>query len=158
VRVKSASGHQIILDDANERIYISTARGNNYIELDGDGRIHIYANNDVSMNVGGDLNFSATGNFNVNANNVNIASRADTKISSCGSFHVNAGSELNLTSSKDTNFKVGQNFVLSSSKMLLNGSSKAAEAVCADVPSVVPAHEPWVRPNSKIKRNKNWRA
>jgi hypothetical protein len=158
VRVKSASGHQIILDDANERIYISTARGNNYIELDGDGRIHIYANNDVSMNVGGDLNFSATGNFNVNANNVNIAARADTKISSCGSFHVNAGSELNLTSSKDTNFKVGQNFVLSSSKMLLNGSSKAAEAVCADVPSVVPAHEPWVRPNSKIKRNKNWRA
>lgn len=158
LRLKSASGHQIIMDDANERIYISTARGNNYIELDTDGRIHVYSNNDVALTVGGNLDFSVSGNFNVNAQNVNLSARNDMKISSCKNFHVNSGGNLNLTSETTTNLKVGENLVVSSSMIYLNSSTSAEAAECAAEPSVVPSHEPWTRPISKVQRNKNWRA
>jgi hypothetical protein len=61
VRMKSANGHQIIFDDANERIYISTAKGNNYVELDQDGRIHVYGSGSISFSSGGDFNITAAG-------------------------------------------------------------------------------------------------
>ena len=49
VRLRTTSGHQILLDDTNERIYISTAKGNNWIELDQDGNIDMYSANNVSI-------------------------------------------------------------------------------------------------------------
>lgn len=157
-RLKTASGHQIILDDANERIYISTARGNNYIELDGDGRIHVYTNNDMNLNVGGNLNWAVGKDFNLNAENVNIQARQDAKISSCEEMHFNSTKKMFLTTEKDMNLKVGEKLVITSSVLFINSGLKAEEAKCCSTPSNVPQHEPWKRPASKVKRNKNWRA
>lgn len=157
MRMKTAGGHQIIMDDANERIYISTAQGNNYIELDADGRIFVYANNDVAMYVGGNLDYQVVGNFNVAAENINFSARKDMKISSCENFHISAGGNLNLSTDKQLNLKSGENTVLSSSRFVVNSSQTAEAAKCADSPSIVPQHEPWTRPGSKIKRNKNWK-
>src|ERR1035437_2796747 len=42
-RWKTTEGTQIIMDDTNERIYISTARGRNWMEIDeGSGKIYFY--------------------------------------------------------------------------------------------------------------------
>lgn len=64
---KSSSGHQIILDDSNERIYISTAKGGNYIEMDSSGNIDVYAKNRLSFHSDSDINFDATGSIRLTA-------------------------------------------------------------------------------------------
>lgn len=59
IRFRTTSGHQIILDDTNERIYISTAQGNNWIEMDQDGNIDIYTANKLNVHADKEINFTS---------------------------------------------------------------------------------------------------
>lgn len=157
IRMLTAMGHQIILDDANERIYISTERGNNYIELDSDGRIHIFGANDVSLYTGGSLNLTAEKDINFQGENLNFSARSNLALSSCKDMHINSGGKLNLTVDKAVNFKITEDFIVKAKTIQLNPPKPAEEAVCATAPTTVPEHEPWVRPKSKNKRNKHWK-
>jgi phage gp45-like len=115
MRLKTAEGHQIIFDDANERIYVSTSKGNSWVELDQDGHINIYGSDSISIRSGKDINFFADNNINLEAvNAVNI--KADKSnislncggtyqvlaaqnilLSACGIFDVNATGTMHLT-------------------------------------------------------------
>jgi hypothetical protein len=66
-RLRTTAGNQIIFDDSNERIYVSTAKGGTWLELDEDGHIHAYAAESMSFSAGGDINFTANKTFNVYA-------------------------------------------------------------------------------------------
>jgi len=156
VRIKTASGHQVILDDANERIYISTAKGASWLEMDQDGRIHVYSNASINFSCAGDFNVAAGGNFNVSAANVNIGASKNTKIGGCSSTHISGGT-MNLDSGGVFNILAAGSIIGSGSEIHLNGP-KASSAACPSGPSVVPQHEPWVRAGSRIKRNVNWKA
>lgn len=92
VRVKTAEGHQLILDDANERIYISTAKGKSWVEMDVDGRIQIFGADSFSVRSGEDINFFADRDINLEAGrHVNVkADEGDVKVSAKGSLHLNA--------------------------------------------------------------------
>ena len=59
VRIKTADGHQVILDDANERIYVSTCSGKSWFEMDRDGHIHAYGSESLSLSAGADINLIA---------------------------------------------------------------------------------------------------
>ena len=73
LRIKSCEGNQIILDDSNERIYISTARGGCWLEFDEDGHIHLFGKESISIRAGKDINITADNNVNIEAGkNVNI--------------------------------------------------------------------------------------
>lgn len=158
VRIKTADGHQVIFDDANERIYISSAKGQTWVELDSDGRVHIYAGDSVSITSGGDFNLAAKGNVNIQAGgNLNLLAGGYGRLSACDDVSLSADGTLNLMSGGQMNFKAGANLIQSGSQIHLNGPG-AASAPCAVAPTVVPQHEPWTRPASKTKRNKNWRA
>jgi hypothetical protein len=159
VRIKSSSGHQIIMDDANERIYISTSRGNNYIELDTDGRIHIFSNNDIALTTEGNLDFTVGKSFSVNAKEINLSAREKFNILACDDFNLKSDKNIKVLSGIDCDMKSKAEFTISSSKLYLNSKSKPAkEADCPNKPTVVPEHEPWTRAASKVKRNKNWKA
>lgn len=94
VRVKTCEGHQIIMDDTNERIYISTAKGKTWIELDEDGHIHIYGNKSISICAEDDINLTAGKNVNIKAgSDINIKSDASVKMSS-GNVDIKAGEKL----------------------------------------------------------------
>lgn len=79
MRFRTTSGHQIILDDTNERIYIATAQGNNWIEMDQCGNIDIFANKKVSIHSAEDINFSTDKSIKMFAKE-NIHLRADKQI------------------------------------------------------------------------------
>ena len=76
IRIKTAEGNQIILDDTNERIYISTAKGRNWIELDEtNGKIYMYSDSKVNIRAKNDINFYSDENINMVAKKrVNIRS------------------------------------------------------------------------------------
>lgn len=94
VRVKTCEGNQIIMDDTNERIYMSTAKGKTWIELDEDGHINVYGAASVSIRAEHDINMAANRNINLEAQGgINIKSGGDTKISG-GGLHLKSGGKL----------------------------------------------------------------
>lgn len=60
IKFRTASGHQILLDDTNERIYVSTNKGNNWVEMDSNGNIDVYSEGYVSISAAKDINLYAT--------------------------------------------------------------------------------------------------
>jgi hypothetical protein len=67
VRLRSAGGHQILMNDTANVIYISNSLGTNWVELTPDGSINIYSGNSVNIRSEMDLNFHADGNVNMHA-------------------------------------------------------------------------------------------
>lgn len=67
IKLKTTAGHQILMDDTNERIYINTAEGNSYIEMDNNGNIDVYTKRRLSFHAEKDINFSTDETFRVHA-------------------------------------------------------------------------------------------
>lgn len=158
VRIKTAEGAQVIIDDANERIYVSTAKGRTWLELDQDGHVHVYGSESLSFTAGGDFNVSAKGNINLHAGgNLNLAAVGHGRLSACKDVSLSADTTVNLTAGDQMNLLAAANLIQTGSNIHLNGPTAAA-APCADRPSIVPDHEPWSRPATKGRRGKNWKA
>jgi hypothetical protein len=67
IKIRSASGHQLIMDDTNERIYIMTNKGKSWVEMDSSGNIDIYSEKRISMHAKQDINFTTDETFRVHA-------------------------------------------------------------------------------------------
>ena len=67
IRLRTTTGHQILLDDTNERIYISTNKGNSWVEMDSNGNIDMYSATRVSIACGSDMNFTSEGTIRMYA-------------------------------------------------------------------------------------------
>ena len=73
VRIRTRTGHQILLHNSEDLIYITNSRGTAWIELSSDGKIDIFAqdsisiktDNDLNLYSGRDINIEAKRNFNV---------------------------------------------------------------------------------------------
>lgn len=96
LRIKTAEGHQVIFDDANERIYVSTAKGNSWFEMDQDGHVHVFGAESLSFRAGKDINFFADGDINLEANGgVNVkANEKDIKVSATQSIQMKAAKSI----------------------------------------------------------------
>lgn len=94
VRIRSALGHQILMSDDGQTLFIIHSNGQSYIELGKEGTIDMYATNSVNIRTQGDLNLHADNNININAvKDLNIS--ADN---------------LNLNTETDISFRAGGNF------------------------------------------------
>ena len=94
VRIRTSLGHQILMSDDGQCLFIMHANGQSWIELGKEGTIDMYASNSVNIRTQGDLNLHADNNININAMKaLNIA--ADT---------------IKMTSEKTTSQKVGTDF------------------------------------------------
>lgn len=111
-RLKTAEGHQIILDDANERIYISTAKGKSWIEMDLDGHINVFGSESISVRTGKDLNLRADRDINLEAGrNFNVKAVE-------GHLKMSAESEIHFSSNSNMFVSVCGNLDVSSEKTI----------------------------------------
>lgn len=157
VRIKTAEGHQIILDDANERIYISTSKGRTWIELDVDGHINMYGAESVSVSAGSDFNIQALGDVNIAAGgSVNISAAKAARISACEDVSISGDEGVNITSGAEFNILAAGTILQTGSTIHLNGPN-AKQALCSGKPSTIPSHEPWTRNITAGVRGKNWK-
>ena len=69
IRLRSASGHQVLLNDSAGVVYIANGSGNAWMEFSSNGAIDIYAGGSISMRSAGDFNFHSDGNINMFAKN-----------------------------------------------------------------------------------------
>jgi len=109
IRLKTCEGSQIIFDDTNERIYVSTAQGKNWIELDeGNGKIYIYSDSKVSIRAKNDINLYSDENINIVAKHrVNIKSE-DKSINLFAKHDIRLNSthaDILMTASRDIHIK-----------------------------------------------------
>jgi hypothetical protein len=158
IRLKTADGTQVILDDANERIYVSTAKGQTWLELDMDGHVHLYGAASISVTSGEDINLSAKRHINLSAGgNINFSATGWLRGAACADLSLSADNGLNLTSKTGMDFLASAQLIQKGSDIHLNGP-QPKEAPCPEKPGIIPQHEPWTRPASKIKRGKYWKA
>lgn len=93
-RLRSSSGHQILMNDTAKTIFIIHANGQSWIEMGKEGTIDMFSTNSVNVRTQGDINFHADRDINVNAKK---------------KFNLKA-EEINIESEKDTNVRTGTNF------------------------------------------------
>lgn len=77
-RIRTRTGHQILLHNSEDLIYIGNARGTAWIELTSNGKIDIFAEDSVSIHTKSDFNLKAGRDINLEAGrNVNIKATAE---------------------------------------------------------------------------------
>ena len=59
VRLRSATGHQILMNDTAGIIHLINAAGTAWVEMTPDGSINVYSGGDISMRTKGSMNFHA---------------------------------------------------------------------------------------------------
>lgn len=175
MRLRTTSGHQIILDDTNERIYISTAQGKTWIEIDEKGTIDIFSEQDFSVRAKGDINFKTDKAFRVTAEEgihmssygemrlrasedlhirtdkvLRLRSLGEMRLDAQANFHLITKTSARITAGSTLNLTSGANMMLSASpNIFLNGPpaqvASQAQEKEAFAPSRIPDHEPWSR-------------
>jgi len=61
IRLRTTSGHQILMNDTENVLYIASASGAQWLEFSSDGQVHVYAQNGLNMRTKGVMNFHADG-------------------------------------------------------------------------------------------------
>lgn len=67
MKMRTATGHMILMDDTNERIYIMTNKGKNWIEMDSNGNIDVFSENRISIASDSDINMTSKGSIRMHA-------------------------------------------------------------------------------------------
>jgi len=139
VRLRTAGGHMIMMNDSIQSLFIVHTNGQSYIELGREGTIDMYATNSVNIRTQGDLNLHADNdvnihaakNFNVNAENIKMESSKETtsfvgtnyKQQVKADLTVKVDSKMSFTSNGDSSFKSAAINYINGSKVNLNTGS-----------------------------------
>lgn len=98
-RLRTATGHQILMHDTDGSIYIANGSGNAWIEMQSNGRIDLYSGiGGINFRTEGDMNFHSDLNMNFHANKQVRMSSANEMIHSADSM-LNIGEKAILNSS-----------------------------------------------------------
>lgn len=141
-RIRTRTGHQILLHNSEDLIYIGNAKGTTWIEMTSNGKIDIYAKDSVSVHTENDINFTADRDINMTAKgNINFNSTGLTNLSSTGNFNINSAGAANITAAGASNINAGTH-TETAGTINMNGPV-AAKAVKAPKAVRIPTAEPW---------------
>lgn len=88
IRLRTSLGHQILMSDDGQCLFIIHANGQSWIELGKEGTIDMFSTNSVNIRTQGDLNLHADRNVNIQAkNDININADNNININSTGDYH-----------------------------------------------------------------------
>lgn len=143
VRIRTRTGHQILLHNSEDLIYIGNARGTTWIEMTSNGKIDIYAQDSVSVHTSNDLNVTADRDINLTAKgNFNLNAGGTIKMSSSGNCEIKSAADGKITVAGVASILAGAAIAGTATSITWNGTpaSPASEAPKA---SRIPMKEPW---------------
>jgi hypothetical protein len=135
IRLRSAGGHQILMNDSQNILYIGNDQGTVWMEFMGDGTLNLFAGSDINIRSQSDINLHSDNDINMFANNdINMYSGKHIKQQSDvitqkaiteyklygGKVGLGSGSTLNLAAATEGTFGSGTNLVYSSGMIYLN--------------------------------------
>lgn len=107
MRFRTSTGHQILLDDTNERIYIATNKGNSWLEMDSCGNIDMYSETRVSIHGAKDVNITAGESLRLMGNDVQIKSTLETRLTAGADIGVHSNTNIRMGALIDTYMQAG---------------------------------------------------
>jgi hypothetical protein len=108
IRLRTRTGHQILLHNSEDLIYIGNAKGTAWIELTGDGKIDIYAADSISVHTKKDMNFYADRDINIEAGrnfNVKVGKEMHTHVLKDSILIIDANQKIKIAANSDTTVK-----------------------------------------------------
>ena len=143
IRLKTRTGHQILMHNSEDLIYIGNARGTTWIELTSNGKIDIYAKDSVSVHTENDYNITADRDINLKAGrNINLTAMSEIKQTAvAGNWEIMVGKDGKITCGGTSNITSKHHFE-TADKIDMNGPP-AAKAGSAKIPTRQPQAEPW---------------
>lgn len=98
VRIRTRTGHQILLHNSQDLIYIANSKGTAWIEMTSNGKLDIYAHDSVSIHSEQDFNLRADRDFNIEAGrNINIRSVKNYEVNIGGYHYVKVDQEQKIS-------------------------------------------------------------
>ena len=112
VRLRTRTGHQILLHNTEDLIYIGNSKGTAWVELTSNGKIDIYARDSISVRTQQDINFTADKDVNITAGETLNIVADKIRTSSFGSTNIIAGSQYSVNAGDDISLNTSTNLVL----------------------------------------------
>lgn len=125
VRLRTRTGHQILMHNSQDLVYIANSKGTTWIELTSNGKIDIYAHDSVSIHSENDFNFRADRDINIEAGrniHVKAGKNMETNITGYNYLTVDKDQKIAIRGTHDetigdtVKITVGNSYNLSSSK------------------------------------------
>ncbi len=150
VRLRTAGGHQILMNDSERILYIGNSEGSVWIELAGSGHVHVYGARGINIRTQGDFNLHSDQNININAaGNINIATKKNltTESQSCfisaqnqavffgNDVGIGSNGTLKFSSAAATSIKAGAALDLVGTTINLNSGSAPAVSQPNKIPT-----------------------
>lgn len=107
IRIRTRTGHQILLHNSEDLIYITNSRGTAWIELTSDGKIDVYAQDSISVRTENDLNFYASRDINIEARrnlNIKVKEEMHTHVEGSQKLIVTADQKIHVTGAVDVTY------------------------------------------------------
>jgi len=146
VRIRTRTGHQILLHNSEDLIYIGNARGTAWVELTSNGKIDIWAADSISIKSETDVNITAARDINFHAEQGNInmfAAKNIYQTAQTGNWEIQAKVDTKITAGANSNIKATGQHIETAAQIHMNGPG-ASPAAAAKIPGRVPAVEPWL--------------
>jgi len=160
VRLRTRTGHQVLLHNTEDLIYIANSKGTAWIELTSDGKIDIFAKDSISLNTEADFNLHALRNITFEAganiamkasgsylgingktdvgriqleskNNTNILVGGTTHITTSGNLELNTLGANAFTAGSTTDILSGGNHTETAPEIHMNGPQAATAATAS---------------------------
>ena len=124
VRLRTRTGHQILLHNSEDLIYIGNSRGTAWVELTSNGKIDVYAQDSISIHSENDLNIRADRDINLEAGrNLNMRTIG-------GGWHADIAAGLDFLVESSAKVTVGANL-----EILVGSSTKISTSATLHVNS-----------------------
>lgn len=126
IRLRTSTGHQILLNDSEGVIYISNRAGTAWVELGSTGTMDVYAKDSINFRTK-DFNVHADGNIKMHSKGysqfvsdqqLQVQSKSQTVISSQGETGVTGSSGLHLSSGSDLRATASSGMYLNTSAIM----------------------------------------
>lgn len=121
-RIRTRTGHQLLMHNSEDLIYIGNAKGTTWIELTSNGKIDIFAEDSISIHTQNDLNIRADRDINMEAGR-NINFRTES-----GKWHADIATDMEFFVNNDAKITVGANL-----DILVGGSTKVSSVANFDL-------------------------
>lgn len=139
VRLRTASGHQIMMNDSAGILYIANASGTVWLEMANNGRLDIFAaggfnlrtqgrmnlhsDGDININAGGSFNVKAVKDINFNSSKMNILTDGALTVGAGGAIGFNIGAGFNVEAKGTISLDTGTNKVITNGTILDNSAA-----------------------------------
>lgn len=113
-RIRTRTGHQILLHNSSDLIYIANAKGTAWMEFSSNGKLDIYTHDSVSIHSEEDFNFRADRDINLEAGrDINIRAFQNMETNITGYYYLVVDDYAKISIRNDKDETIGQTSRLS---------------------------------------------